>query len=326
MGHCGTFRDIEIVAGATASLPSRRFSGTGDGPLDCQRALPAKRWDASKGRIGASISYRYLRPKLRPKSSRFLIFGPQWLAGPGDRCEKKLPLSDCRVRCVFSGHSRLDCSTGGVRDFGVGIVKLPSYNSSWLEESHRIRGKGLTQLHVVQNNSFAARSSCRLLADPGDLIGEPSWTRSSLPVRIWIISGVRPSRYWPMLESRSRCGEDDAAASAGRGGDERRSRCRARISGWPMRSRRLPARAGLRVGRNWRGMSSSFARLEGTWSFARLEIDGQNIPASALQSSRLLIDGDRFRTESPEANLRRHFQYQCRSNPARDRHRVRRRP
>ncbi len=42
--------------------------------------------------------------------------------------------------------------------------------------------------------------------------------------------------------------------------------------------------------------------LEGTWSFARLEIDGNVIPGSALTASRILIDGDRFRTESPEAN------------------------
>jgi uncharacterized protein (TIGR03067 family) len=41
--------------------------------------------------------------------------------------------------------------------------------------------------------------------------------------------------------------------------------------------------------------------LEGTWAFAHLEIDGGTIPASALTASRILIDGDRFRTESPEA-------------------------
>jgi uncharacterized protein (TIGR03067 family) len=41
--------------------------------------------------------------------------------------------------------------------------------------------------------------------------------------------------------------------------------------------------------------------LEGTWAFASLEIDGRTMPPSALQSSHLLIDGDRFRFESPEA-------------------------
>jgi uncharacterized protein (TIGR03067 family) len=41
--------------------------------------------------------------------------------------------------------------------------------------------------------------------------------------------------------------------------------------------------------------------LEGFWAFARLEVDGVTLPASALTASRILIDGDRFRTESPEA-------------------------
>lgn len=42
--------------------------------------------------------------------------------------------------------------------------------------------------------------------------------------------------------------------------------------------------------------------LEGTWSFEQLNVEGQPLPAAALAHSRLLIDGDRFRTESPEAN------------------------
>jgi uncharacterized protein (TIGR03067 family) len=41
--------------------------------------------------------------------------------------------------------------------------------------------------------------------------------------------------------------------------------------------------------------------LEGSWSFARLEVDGHVMPVGALSASRVLIDGDRFRTESPEA-------------------------
>jgi uncharacterized protein (TIGR03067 family) len=41
--------------------------------------------------------------------------------------------------------------------------------------------------------------------------------------------------------------------------------------------------------------------LEGTWEFASLVVDGQSMPAAAMNASRLLIDGDRFRTESPEA-------------------------
>jgi uncharacterized protein (TIGR03067 family) len=55
--------------------------------------------------------------------------------------------------------------------------------------------------------------------------------------------------------------------------------------------------------------------LEGIWSFARLEIDGGVIPASALGNSRLLIDGDRFRTESPEANYEGVFNINVEAQP-----------
>ena len=41
--------------------------------------------------------------------------------------------------------------------------------------------------------------------------------------------------------------------------------------------------------------------LEGEWHFVSLEVDGTAMPAAALSASRLLIDGDLFRTESPEA-------------------------
>jgi len=42
--------------------------------------------------------------------------------------------------------------------------------------------------------------------------------------------------------------------------------------------------------------------FEGQWTFVALEVDGVAMPAAALGASRLLIDGDRFRMESPEAN------------------------
>ena len=42
--------------------------------------------------------------------------------------------------------------------------------------------------------------------------------------------------------------------------------------------------------------------LEGEWTFALLQVDGRDMPAGTFSSSRLLIDGDRFRMESPEAN------------------------
>jgi uncharacterized protein (TIGR03067 family) len=41
--------------------------------------------------------------------------------------------------------------------------------------------------------------------------------------------------------------------------------------------------------------------LEGSWEFESLEIEGDAIAAAMLGSSRILIDGDRFRTESPGA-------------------------
>lgn len=42
--------------------------------------------------------------------------------------------------------------------------------------------------------------------------------------------------------------------------------------------------------------------LEGEWQFARLEVDGAAMPPAGIAGSRVLIDGDRFRTESPGGN------------------------
>ena len=55
----------------------------------------------------------------------------------------------------------------------------------------------------------------------------------------------------------------------------------------------------------WPGLARHVDRLrsmEGTWGFRSLEVDGNGVPGSMLTNSRLLIDGDRFRMESPEAN------------------------
>src|SRR5262249_17778542 len=41
--------------------------------------------------------------------------------------------------------------------------------------------------------------------------------------------------------------------------------------------------------------------LEGTWEFTSLEVEGSAMPRAMLVSSRLVIDGDLFRMESPEA-------------------------
>jgi len=54
----------------------------------------------------------------------------------------------------------------------------------------------------------------------------------------------------------------------------------------------------------WPGLARHVDRLrsmEGTWGFRSLEVDGAAVPASILTNSSLLIDGDRFRMESPEA-------------------------
>ena len=55
--------------------------------------------------------------------------------------------------------------------------------------------------------------------------------------------------------------------------------------------------------------------LEGTWAFAHLEIEGNVIPAAGLRASRILIDGDRFRTESPEANYEGIFNINVETKP-----------
>jgi uncharacterized protein (TIGR03067 family) len=55
--------------------------------------------------------------------------------------------------------------------------------------------------------------------------------------------------------------------------------------------------------------------LEGTWEFAHLEIDGQVMPAGMTAQSRLLIDGDRFRTESPEATYEGVFNIDVEADP-----------
>jgi uncharacterized protein (TIGR03067 family) len=55
--------------------------------------------------------------------------------------------------------------------------------------------------------------------------------------------------------------------------------------------------------------------LEGTWEFTSLEIEGNTMPPAALTASRLLIDGDRFRTESPEATYEGVFNINVEADP-----------
>lgn len=56
--------------------------------------------------------------------------------------------------------------------------------------------------------------------------------------------------------------------------------------------------------------------LEGDWRFSRLEIDGAPVPPEMLADSRLLIDGDRFRSESPEATYEGVFTIDVEATPA----------
>jgi uncharacterized protein (TIGR03067 family) len=56
--------------------------------------------------------------------------------------------------------------------------------------------------------------------------------------------------------------------------------------------------------------------LEGDWRFVTLEIDGGGVPDEMLTRSRLLIDGDRFRTESPEATYEGIFTIDVEADPA----------
>jgi uncharacterized protein (TIGR03067 family) len=55
--------------------------------------------------------------------------------------------------------------------------------------------------------------------------------------------------------------------------------------------------------------------LEGEWQFASLEIDGAAMPAGAFAASRLLIDGDRFRMASAEANYEGVFTIDVETTP-----------
>lgn len=70
----------------------------------------------------------------------------------------------------------------------------------------------------------------------------------------------------------------------------------------------------------WPGLArhvDRLRRMEGTWAFRSLEVDGQTMPAAMLSHSRLLIDGDRFRMESPEGNYEGIFTIDVERDPQR---------
>ena len=55
--------------------------------------------------------------------------------------------------------------------------------------------------------------------------------------------------------------------------------------------------------------------LQGQWTFKSLEIDGTQMPTPSFPSGQLLIDGDRFRAESPEATYEGVFTIDVDPNP-----------
>ena len=57
--------------------------------------------------------------------------------------------------------------------------------------------------------------------------------------------------------------------------------------------------------------------LEGEWAFEALEVDGAQVPRAMIAHSKLLIDGDRFRMESPEANYDGTFTIDAAARPMR---------
>ena len=70
---------------------------------------------------------------------------------------------------------------------------------------------------------------------------------------------------------------------------------------------------------SWPGLArhvEQLRALEGEWAFESLEIDGNAMPAAAFGSSKMLIDGDRFRMESPEANYEGIFNIDVEQDPA----------
>lgn len=69
---------------------------------------------------------------------------------------------------------------------------------------------------------------------------------------------------------------------------------------------------------SWPGLARHvdlLRQLEGTWEFRSLEVDGHSVPPGSAANSRILVDGDRFRTESPMANYDGEFTIDADANP-----------
>lgn len=71
---------------------------------------------------------------------------------------------------------------------------------------------------------------------------------------------------------------------------------------------------------SWKALSRHVEQLrllEGEWHFVALQVDGSDVPAAMTTHSRVLMDGDRFRTESPEANYEGQFTIDASVEPMR---------
>lgn len=71
---------------------------------------------------------------------------------------------------------------------------------------------------------------------------------------------------------------------------------------------------------NWPGLArhvEQLRQLEGHWAFVALEVDGAAMATTMFADSRLLIDGDRFRMESPEATYEGVLTIDVEAQPAR---------
>jgi uncharacterized protein (TIGR03067 family) len=69
---------------------------------------------------------------------------------------------------------------------------------------------------------------------------------------------------------------------------------------------------------NWPALArhvEQLRSLEGTWEFLSLEVDGRPLSATMLATSRILIDGDRFRSETPGATYEGEFNIDVEADP-----------
>jgi uncharacterized protein (TIGR03067 family) len=70
----------------------------------------------------------------------------------------------------------------------------------------------------------------------------------------------------------------------------------------------------------WPALARHVERLrsmEGAWTFRSLEVDGQNMPASVIGDSKILIDADRFRSEMGDATFEGVFTIDVEATPPR---------